>query len=50
MCFERMSLEVWFDDYEYLIENDIGESVVKFLPVDAVREILRRHGRLIDIE
>lgn len=50
MWFERMSLEVWFDDYEYLIENDIGESVVKFLPVDAVREILRRHGRLIDIE
>ncbi len=33
MWFERMSLEVWFDDYQYRIENDIGESSVKFLTV-----------------
>jgi len=28
-----MSLEVWFDDYQYLVENDLGESAVKFLTV-----------------
>ena len=28
-----MSLEVWFDDYQYVVENDIGESAVKFLTV-----------------
>ncbi len=33
MWFERMSLEVWFDDYQYRVENDIGESAVKFLSV-----------------
>lgn len=33
MWFERMSLEVWFDDYQYRIDNDIGESAVKFLTV-----------------
>ncbi len=33
MWFERMSLEVWFDDYQYRVEHDIGESAVKFLSV-----------------
>ncbi len=28
-----MSLEVWFDDYQYIVENVIGESAVKFLTV-----------------
>jgi aspartate/methionine/tyrosine aminotransferase len=28
-----MTLEVWFDDYQYVIENDIGESAVKYLSV-----------------
>jgi len=35
MWFERMSLEVWFDDYQYRI--DIGESAVKFLTVKDLR-------------
>lgn len=34
MWFKRMSLEVWFDDYQYVIENDIGESAVKYLTVE----------------
>ena len=34
MWFRRMTLEVWFDDYQYAIENDIGESAVKFLSVE----------------
>jgi aspartate/methionine/tyrosine aminotransferase len=34
MWFKRMTLEVWFDDYQYHIENDIGESAVKYLTVD----------------
>jgi aspartate/methionine/tyrosine aminotransferase len=34
MWFKRMTLEVWFDDYQYVIENDIGESAVKFLSVE----------------
>jgi hypothetical protein len=32
-----MSLEVWFDDYQYRIDNDIGESAVKFLTVKDLR-------------
>jgi len=34
MWFKRMALEVWFDDYQYVIENDIGESAVKYLTVE----------------
>jgi aspartate/methionine/tyrosine aminotransferase len=34
MWFKRMTLEVWFDDYQYVVENDIGESAVKFMTVD----------------
>lgn len=31
MWFTRMSLEEWFDRYQYEVEYDIGESAVKFL-------------------
>ena len=31
MWFERMVLEEWFDEYQYKIKYDIGESAVKFL-------------------
>lgn len=34
MWFERMTLEVWFDAYQYHVEYDIGESAVKFLSVE----------------
>ena len=34
MWFERMTLEVWFDEHQYEVEHDIGESAVKFLTVD----------------
>jgi aspartate/methionine/tyrosine aminotransferase len=48
MWFERMSLEVWFDDYQYLIENDIGESAVKFLTVEELgidlNQVALRYG------
>jgi aspartate/methionine/tyrosine aminotransferase len=30
MWFERMVLEVWFDDHQYQIDYDIGESAVKY--------------------
>jgi aspartate/methionine/tyrosine aminotransferase len=30
MWFERMTLEVWFDEYQYAVDCDIGESAVKF--------------------
>ena len=43
MWFERMSLEVWFDDYQYRIENDIGESAVKFLTVEELGIDLSGH-------
>ncbi len=33
MWFERMTLEVWFDDYQYDIEYDVGESAVKYVTV-----------------
>ena len=33
MWFKRMTLEVWFDDYQYEVKYDIGESAVKFLTV-----------------
>lgn len=31
MWFKRMTLEEWFDTYQYKTEYDIGESAVKFL-------------------
>jgi aspartate/methionine/tyrosine aminotransferase len=31
MWFKRMVLEEWFDDYQYAIKYDIGESAVKYL-------------------
>jgi len=34
MWFERMTLEVWFDAYQYDVEYDVGESAVKFLSVE----------------
>ena len=34
MWFKRMTLEVWFDDYQYEVEYDIGESAVKYLAVE----------------
>jgi len=34
MWFERMTLEVWFDAYQYHVEYDVGESAVKFLSVE----------------
>jgi aspartate/methionine/tyrosine aminotransferase len=34
MWFKRMILEEWFDDYQYAIQYDIGESAVKYLTFD----------------
>ena len=48
MWFKRMTLEVWFDDYQYVVENDIGESAVKFMTVDeldiALQGVSLRYG------
>lgn len=48
MWFQRMSLEVWFDEYQYATENDIGESAVKFLTVEDLdidlNEVALRYG------
>jgi aspartate/methionine/tyrosine aminotransferase len=33
MWFRRMSLEEWFDKYQYRVRFDVGESAVKFLKV-----------------
>jgi aspartate/methionine/tyrosine aminotransferase len=30
LTFERMPLEIWFDDYQFEVDYDIGESGVKF--------------------
>jgi len=34
MWFKRMTLEIWFDDYQYEVKYDIGESAVKYLTVE----------------
>ena len=31
MVFKRMPLEIWFDEYQYEVDYDIGESGMKFL-------------------
>jgi aspartate/methionine/tyrosine aminotransferase len=36
--FRRMPLEEWFDDYQYEIEHDIGESGVKYLNLAALEK------------
>jgi len=33
MSFERMSIEEWFDEYQFQVDYDIGESGVKFYKV-----------------
>ncbi|MFW9808477.1 MAG: aminotransferase class I/II-fold pyridoxal phosphate-dependent enzyme [Candidatus Thorarchaeota archaeon] len=33
MTFERMQLEVWFDEYQFEVDYDIGESGMKFFSV-----------------
>ena len=33
MWFQRMQLEVWFDEWQFKTTHDIGESAVKFLAV-----------------
>ena len=33
MVFERMPLEVWFDEYQFKVDYDIGESGMKYLTV-----------------
>ena len=33
MWFNRMTLEIWFDDYQFEVKYDVGESAVKFLTV-----------------
>jgi aspartate/methionine/tyrosine aminotransferase len=48
MWFERMTLEVWFDDYQFAVNYDIGESAVKFLTVDQLdidlQDVALRYG------
>ena len=34
MWFKRMVLEKWFDDYQYAVKYDIGESAVKYMTFD----------------
>ena len=34
MWFTRMSLEEWFDAYQFVTEYDIGESAIKYLTVE----------------
>ena len=48
LTFERMPLEIWFDDYQFEVDYDIGESGVKFrsikdLDID-LNEIELRYG------
>jgi aspartate/methionine/tyrosine aminotransferase len=36
MWFQRMVLEEWFDDYQYKVKYDIGESAVKYLTLGQI--------------
>ena len=42
MWFKRMSLEEWFDKYQYEIKFDIGESAIKYLTFDELNIDLGR--------
>jgi aspartate/methionine/tyrosine aminotransferase len=42
MWFKRVTLEVWFDDYQYHIEHDLADSAVKFLTLDELDIDLRK--------
>ena len=48
MWYKRMELEVWFDQYQYLIQYDIGESAVKTLQLKDLNmdlsEVYLRYG------
>jgi aspartate/methionine/tyrosine aminotransferase len=48
MVFTRMPLEVWFDEYQFEVDYDIGESGMKFLSVKDIgidlNEVELRYG------
>jgi aspartate/methionine/tyrosine aminotransferase len=48
MVFTRMPLEIWFDEYQFEVDYDIGESGIKFLSVKELgldlNEIELRYG------
>ncbi|MHA3962887.1 MAG: aminotransferase class I/II-fold pyridoxal phosphate-dependent enzyme [Candidatus Thorarchaeota archaeon SMTZ1-45] len=48
MTFERMPLEIWFDDHQFEVDYDIGESGTKFLTVKELEidlnEVELRYG------
>ncbi len=48
MTFERMPLEIWFDDHQFEVDYDIGESGTKFLTVKQLEidlnEVQLRYG------
>ena len=48
MWFSRMELEIWFDQYQYEIDYDIGESAVKTLALKDVdidlEKVFLRYG------
>jgi aspartate/methionine/tyrosine aminotransferase len=48
MVFTRMPLEIWFDEYQFEVDYDIGESGMKFLSVKELgldlNEIELRYG------
>ncbi len=48
MWYNRMELEIWFDQYQYEIEYDIGESAVKTMALKDVsvdlQDVLLRYG------
>jgi aspartate/methionine/tyrosine aminotransferase len=48
MVFTRMPLEIWFDEYQFEVDYDIGESGMKFLSVKEIgldlNEVELRYG------
>ena len=48
LTFDRMPLEIWFDDYQFEVDYDIGESGTKFLTVKELdidlNEVELRYG------
>ena len=48
LTFDRMPLEIWFDEYQFEVDYDIGESGTKFLTVKELdidlNEVELRYG------
>ena len=47
MVFERMPLEIWFDEYQFEVDYDIGESGFAQAGIAVKKHMIQRFSTLL---